>query len=65
MKVSKLRPYFTRYSRVLSINPVSTRKKFIPFAFCGAFELFGAWLAVDMLPYDFTVLCVLCATKIW
>ena len=52
------------YSRVSAINPVSTRKIFLPFAFCGALEFFGVWLAVDTLPYDFYgTLCVVC-TKI-
>ena len=53
------------YSRVSAINPVSTRKIFLPFAFCGALEFFGAWSADDTLPYDFYgTLCVVC-TKIW
>ena len=52
------------YSRVSAINPVSARKVFTSFAFCGALEFFGVWLAVDTLPYTiFTVLCVLCAQK--
>ena len=37
---------FPRFSN----NPVSARKIFIPFAFCGALEVFGAWLEDDTLP---------------
>ena len=49
------------YSRVSAINPVSTRKIFLPFAFRGALEFFGAWLGVDTLPYNFYgTLCVVC-----
>ena len=53
------------YSLVSAINPVSTRKIFLPFAFCGALELFGAWLADDSLPYDFYATSCVVYTKIW
>ena len=61
MYVVYVHPYNAYYLCMLGLKTVSTRKIHTPFAYCGALEFFGGWLAVDTLPYDFYgTLCVVC-----